>query len=173
MSELRFHFIDDAGGEDARLAASILGDCLSRQGYRATVIGGEVTVDATARRQSDPEDAYIVLDEILLTQSDLLGCLGGKTMVVVGTARPARILRHELGRFVASVTTVDASGIAMDEGADRVVALLGGAARAVSLIDPDALSASVWANFDRELPYAAHAAMRAFDQGYSQAQSAI
>lgn len=173
MTALRFHFLDGARGEDAAMAASILADSLSRQGYAAEACGSSVQIQAELRRESEPEEIYLVLHEELLADPNLLSRLDRKSAVVVCSARPARVLCHELGRFTAGVTTVDADGIAMDEGADPVVVLLGGAARALPVIDPDALCASVWHFFDRDLPYAAHAAIRAFDLGYMQAQQAI
>ncbi len=173
MTGLRFHFLDDARGEDARLAAAILADCLSRQGFQSNAKGTSVAVEAAPRRERDAEEVFVVLDEHLLASAEVLCRLDSRSAVVVCSARPARTLKHELGRFTAGVATVDASGIAIDEGADPVVAVLGGAARAIPLIDPEVLSASVWNTFDRQLPYAAQAAVRAFDLGYAQTQLAL
>lgn len=173
MTALRFRFLDGARGEAGATAAAILADCLSRQGYAAKACGRSVQIQAELRRETEPDEIYLVLHEELLADPGLLSQLDRKSAVVVCSARPARVVRHELGRFTAGVTTVDADGIAMDEGADPVVAMLGGAARALPVIDPDALCASVWNYFDRDLPYAAHAAIRAFDLGYMQAQQAI
>jgi len=173
LSELRFQFIDGKGGEQAHLAAAILSDCLSRQGYDSTSGDTGVVASRGTQSGSDPERIFVVLAEDLLADTSLLAQLNSRSSVVVCSARPASTLRHELGRFTARVTTVDAEGIAADAGADPLVALLGGAARAVPLLDPDILGTSVWSAFDRSLPYAAQAAVRAFDQGYMQAQQSV
>lgn len=172
MGELRIHFLDNSYGEDGRLAARVLAECLNRQGLENRVEDGVLHVSAPTRRATDPSEVYVVLDETLLNRPSLLGQIDRKTGVVVCSARPARTLQHELGRFTAGVTAVDASGIGMHEGADPVMAMLGGAARMLPWIDRDMLSSSVWAVYDNHLPYAAHAALRAFDQGYAQAQLA-
>lgn len=180
MREVRFHFIaaedegaGSRGGEDTRLAAAILSDSLSRQGCRSAAQGGTVVVNAPVRREREPEEVFVLLDESQLQNTGLLERLDPKSAVLVCSARPARTLRHELGRSTSGVATVDAHGIAVDEGADPVVAALGAAARLVSFIDADVLCASVWNTFDRVFPYAARAAMRAYDLGYVQAQAAL
>lgn len=178
MRQVTFHFIGAGGsiqnpGEDAHLAAAILTNCLSRQGYASTAEEHMVRVEAPVRRESDSEHIYVMLDEKPLASSDFLSQVDRSTTVVIGSARPARILRHELGRFAAGIASVDASGIALEEGTDPVAALLGGAARVVPFIDPDVLCASIWSTFDREFGYGARAAMRAFDLGYMQAQQAL
>jgi hypothetical protein len=177
MRTVRFHFIagDSMVGteEDACVAAAILANSLTRQGYEATAEGPIVTTYAPARRESEPDNILVVLDEEALHDEGLLGRLDRNSAVIVCSARPARILRHELGRFTAGVAAVDGSGIAMEEGSDPVVALLGGAARMVPFIDPDVLCATVWNYYDRSFPYAARAAMRTFDLGYMQAQQAL
>ncbi len=178
MRSVTFHFLtadygQPRGGEEARLAAAILHNCLSRQGYPSTLDGNKVTATVPQRRESDPEEIYLLLDETLLDSPEILTHLDHRSAVVVCSARPAKVLRHQLGRMTAGVAAVDACGIAMEEGADEVTALLGGAARMLPFIDPDVLCASVWNTFDREFPYAARAAMRAFDLGYMQTQQAI
>lgn len=178
MRQVTFHFIGAGGsirhaGEDAHLAAAILANCLSRQGYRSAALGHTVQVEAPSRRDSESEQIYVMLDEQPMSDADLLKQIDRTTTVVIGSARPARILRHELGRFAAGIASVDASGIAMEEGSDPVAALLGGAARIVPFIDPDVLCAAIWSTFDREFGYGARAAMRAFDLGYMQAQQAL
>jgi pyruvate ferredoxin oxidoreductase gamma subunit len=74
---------------------------------------------------------------------------------------------------VATLVAVDAQGIAADEGAAPTPALLGGVARLLPFLDPDVLGATIWTAYDHGLPYAARAALRAFDLGYSQAERAL
>lgn len=178
MHEVHFHFVattaqtKQTNAEEACLAAAILSNCLTRQGCVSTAKENTVVVTAPNQRENDPDQIFIVLDESLLTP-DLIERFDRHCAVVLCSARPARTVRLQLGRSPACVTTVDATGIAMDEGSDPVVAMLGGAARMLPFIDPDVLCASVWNNFDRDLPYAARAAMRTFDAGYIQAQQAF
>jgi hypothetical protein len=178
LHEVHFHFIATAAetkqtdAHEACLAAAILSNCLTRQGCVSTANGNTVVANALNRRENDPDQIFIVLDESSLTP-DLVERFDQHCAVVLCSARPARTVHLQLGRAAACITTVDATGIAMDEGSDPVVAMLGGAARMLPFIDPDVLCASVWNNFDRDLPYAARAAMRTFDAGYIQAQQAI
>jgi len=165
----RFLFLDNSTGEAARQAASILADCLSRSGYDSachcdivTIAGPEV-----------PDETYILLlDESMISHPVTRAHLNQRSTVVVCSARPARLLLEQLGARPAGLVAVDASGIAFDQGADPLIALLGGAARTAPWIDPDVLSAAIWASYDREFAYGARAALRAFDQGYIQAQQA-
>lgn len=174
MHEVRFHLIScDASDIDSGLAAAILADSLRRQECRARLEGTMVTVPAGQSRPQDPFDVFILLDEVLLSDPQVLSRLHARSALVVCSARPARMLRQRLGRDTAGVATVDASGIATDEGTDPVAAVLGAAARLVSFIDPEALSAAVWTSFDHGFPYAAKAATRAFDLGYMQTQQAL
>jgi pyruvate ferredoxin oxidoreductase gamma subunit len=70
------------------------------------------------------------------------------------------------------VAAVDAEGIAGEEGCDPEVALLGGLARLMPFVDPDALCAAIWNAYDTGFAYQARAAMRTFDVAYRQAQLA-
>lgn len=177
MHEVHFHFLATAAeseqtdAKEACLAAAILSNCLRRQGYASVATENTLVTKAANRRENDPDQIFIVLDEALLTPA-LINQLDRHCAVVLCSARPARMVRLQLGRSTACITTVDATGIAMDEGSDPMVAMLGGTARMLPFIDPDVLCASVWNNFDRVLPYAACAAMRTFDAGYIQAQHA-
>lgn len=169
MGMRHFFFVDDAGGEEASLAASIWADCLSRQGFASTVQGEWVSV---AGPDDQDQRFFLLLDESLLDHPVVRANLDAQSLVVVCSARPARVVLDRLGGRLASVVTVDASGIAFEAGADPVSALLGGAARIAPWIDPDVLCAAIWASYDREFSYGARAAIRAFDQGYWQAQQA-
>lgn len=163
-------FVDDAKGEEACLAAAILADCLTRQGYQCSTRDESVTVDLPGAAQ---QQLFVLLDEALLNHPVVRAHLDSSATVVVCSARPARTVLDGLGRCPAGLVTVDALGIAFEEGADPVTALLGGAARSAAWIDPDTLCAAIWASYDREFAYGARAAIRAFDQGYSQAQQAL
>lgn len=166
----QFFFVDDAGGGDAHLAASILADCLTRQGYTCAAEQESVSVEAP---DGTSREVIVLLHESLLDHPVVRAHLDSSATVVVCSARPAKVLLERLARQPAGVITVDASGIAFEEGADPVTALLGGAARTTSWIDPDVLCAAIWASYDREFAYGARAAIRAFDQGYIQAQEAM
>lgn len=165
-----FFFVDDAGGEEAAMAAHIWADCLTRQGCRCSVQDEQVTV---AGPDDQEQPIFVLLDESLLEHPVVRANLDRQSLVVVCSARPARVVLDRLGGLPAGVVTVDASGIAFEAGADPVTALLGGAARIAPWIDPDVLCAAIWANYDREFAYGARAAIRAFDQGYWQAQQAL
>jgi hypothetical protein len=174
MRNYHFHFMAvGSANDEAQMAATILTHCLQRQGYRAGLTGTTVTVMAPAQRLDEPETILILLDESQLAEPQVLNQIDNKCAVVVCSARPARMLQHELGRFSAGITTVDATGIANDEGSDPVVAMLGAAARMVHFIDADRLGTAIFACYDRSLPYAALAAMRTFDMGYMQAQLSL
>ncbi|MFZ5814905.1 MAG: hypothetical protein ACOY93_06335 [Bacillota bacterium] len=166
----QFFFVDDAGGEEAELAASILADCLQRQGYPCLLSDASVTMEGPG---SEEELIFLLLEESLLDHPLVRAHLDPQSLVVVCSARPARVVLDRLGGQPAGVVTVDAAGIAFEAGADPVTALLGGAARAAAWIDPDVLCAAIWASYDREFAYGARAALRAFDQGYVQAQQAL
>lgn len=175
MRNVRFHFLAAgclAGGssEELDLAALILANSLSRQGYDCSVQANSVVVSNPP--EHSPDQVFLLLDEVLLRTPDLLSQVSGDSAVVVGSARPAHFLRQQMGRTVSDVAAVDVSGIATEAGADPLVALLGGAARCIPLIDREALCASVWHTYDRGLPYAARSALRALDLGYSQTQLA-
>ncbi len=163
----RFFFVDDARGVEAHLAASILADCLARQGYACTCTEEAVTVPSP---DDVDEQCFLLMEESLIDQPIVRAHLDQDSTVVVCSARPARYLLERLNGRPAGLVAVDASGIAFEQGTDPVTALLGGAARAASWIDPDVLSAAIWASYDREFAYGARAALRAFDQGYVQAQ---
>ncbi|MFZ5827347.1 MAG: hypothetical protein ACOY94_23860 [Bacillota bacterium] len=165
-----FVFVDSACGADAQLAASILADCLGRQGLRCTVRNESVTVDDP---DEEPRQVLVLLEESLLEHPIVRAHLDSTTTVVVCSARPARIVLDRLGGLPAGVVTVDGFGIAFEAGSDPVTALLGGAARTAPWVDPDVLCAAIWANYDREFAYGARAAIKAFDQGYLQAQQAV
>jgi hypothetical protein len=164
-----FFFIDDAGGEEAQLAAAILADSLTRQGHSCTVREEWVSTEGPSDQE---QRIFLLLDETLLDHPVVRANLDHRSTVVVCSARPARVVLDRLEGQPASVVTVDASGIAFEAGADPVTALLGGAARTAPWIDPDVLCAAIWACYDREFAYGARAAIRAFDQGYLQAQQA-
>lgn len=165
-----FFFVDGTGSDEAGLAAAIWADCLSRQGYSCSLKDETVSV-------SGPDDqeqrVFILLEESLLDHSVVRANLDRHSLVVVCSARPAQLVMDRLGGRPAEVVTVDASGIAFEAGADPVSALLGGAARTAPWMDPDVLCAAIWASYDREFAYGARAAIRAFDQGYWQAQQAV
>lgn len=165
-----FFFVDRACGDDAKLAASILADCLTRQGLRCAVQSESVTVGGP---DEDPRQIFVLLEESLLEHPIVRAHLDSSATVVVCSARPARVVLDRLGGLPAGVVTVDGFGIAFEAGSDPVTALLGGAARTAPWIDPDVLSAAIWASYDREFAYGARAAIKAFDQGYLQAQQAI
>lgn len=165
-----FFFVDDECGEDAQLAASILADCLTRQGHRCTVQEESVSVDDPA---GETQQVFILLKESLLAHPIVRARLDKGATVVVCSARPARVVLDRLGGQPAGVVTVDACRIAFEAGSDPVTALLGGAARTAPWVDPDVLCAAIWASYDREFAYGARAAIRAFDQGYLQAQQAV
>lgn len=177
MQDVRFHFIADgaenASKEEARLAAAILSDCLSRQGYSTASDDHTVSVTVPSLEEDEATQIFVVLEERLLTHPDLLTRMDGSSAAVVCSARPASVLASELGRFTAGLASVDASGIAMEEGSDPVLAMLGAAARMVKFIDPEALCHSIWSTYDRTYAYAARAAVRVFDLGYMQAQQAM
>lgn len=166
----QFFFVDDACGEDAQLASSILADCLTRQGYGCTAQDESLSVDGPDRTD---RQVFVLLEESLLEHPVVRAYLDRNATVVVCSPRPARAVLDRLGGQPAEVVTVDASGIAFEAGTDPVTALLGGAARTAPWIDPDVLCAAIWASYDREFAYGARAAIRAFDQGYLQAQQAL
>lgn len=176
MRTVRFHFLaagclSGGSSEELDLAALILANSLSRQGYDCRVRENSVVV---ANPPADsPAQVFLLQDEVLLCTPDLLSQVHGDTAVVVGSARPAHMLREQMGPTLADVASVDACGIATEAGADPLVALLGGAARCIPLIDREALCATVWHTYDRGLPYAARSALRALDLGYSQTQLAL
>jgi Pyruvate/2-oxoacid:ferredoxin oxidoreductase gamma subunit len=175
MQAVRFHFLASDGTNlgntaDARLAATILANCLSRQGYRGQAAGNTVLATLPDHSEQDPGQVFVVLNEAALPSLEQIEPVDRRSAIIVCSARPARVLQKQLGRLFAGVVTVDAEGIAEEEGSDPVLAMLGGAARMVSFIDLDALSAAIWSAYDRELPYAARAAVRTLDLGYMQAQ---
>lgn len=165
-----FFFVDDSRGEEAGLAAAIWADCLTRQGLRCKVDGEWVSVSGPGTRD---QRCFVLLEESLLDHPVVRANLDEQSLVVVCSARPACVVLDRLGGRPAGVVTVDASGIAFEAGADSVSALLGGAARIAPWVDPDVLCAAIWASYDREFAYGARAAIRAFDQGYWQAQQAL
>jgi hypothetical protein len=177
MCEVHFHFLTSKGTAngctaEASKAAAILANCLSRQGCSGETAENLVVANLPTERGDEPENVFVVLDDGALHSLGQFEQNGSRSAVIVCSARPAHMLQKELGGFNATITTVDAEGIAMDEGSDSMVAVLGGAARMVSCLDPEALFAAVWSTYDRGLPYAAQAAMRTFDLGYMQAQQA-
>jgi hypothetical protein len=177
MCEVQFHFLTSKGTEngctaEARKATAILANCLSRQGCSGETTENSVVANLPTERGDEPEHVFVVLDDGALHSLDQFEHNGGRNAVIVCSARPAHILQQQLSGINATISTVDAEGIASEEGSDALIAVLGGAARMVSCIDPEALFAAVWSTYDRGLPYAAQAAMRTFDLGYMQAQQA-
>jgi hypothetical protein len=148
--------IQFAGTVDAERAAAILAGALRRQGYVCTTRDAAVTVNTPG-----PDSVLITLDETIASTADA---------VVVGSARPSCLLQDRLSPR-APLTAVNACDIAADEGADAIVPLLGGAARALPFIDADALGEAVWAEYDWGFGYGARAALKAFQQGYQQAHT--
>lgn len=169
--ERTFCFMDGTNSQEGRSAAAIWARCLSRQGVACTLAEQTVTAYGLPETDEGPNEIFILLDEGLMEQRELEGRLHGQSAVVVPSARPAGVLRQRLGE-TAAIVAVDATGIALDEGADLISALLGGAARAVPWVDPDVLCAAIWCHYDRDFAYTARAAIRAFDLGYAQAQRA-
>jgi hypothetical protein len=159
--------------QDWRLAAAILQDGLARQGYACRTEANTVVIELPAEPDASPAAVLVVPDQSMLAEPGVLTRLDANQAVVVGSARPARTLAGELGPFAAGVAAVDAAGIAEEEGADTLVALLGGIARVAPFIDQEALCAAVWAAYDRGFGYMARSAMRAFDLGYRQTQVAL
>jgi hypothetical protein len=146
---------------DCQLGAAIIADSLCRQGYPCrTVNDGIVVVDTP----DAPLSIHVVMDDTLIDAAR------SASAVVVASARPARTLQNHLVR--PAVAAVDAEGLAEQEGADPIVAVLGAAARLLPILNYESLAASVWAAYDRGFGYEARAALRAFDLGYKQAQVA-
>jgi hypothetical protein len=174
MPELHLHFVAfERSNPPCVEAAAILCESLRRQGFASSVLGRSVTINMPERPASEPDQIYVVLDEQLLSEVELLNRFDRQSAVVICSARPVQTLRHELGRYTAAIATVDAEGIGDDEGASPVIALLGGAARMLPFIDAEQLGIAIWMKYDRSFPYAARAAVRAFDLGYAQTQQLI
>jgi hypothetical protein len=151
------HFV---ASPDCQLGAAILADSLTRLGYPCHTSSGTVVVETPEA----PWSIHVVLDDAHLEAA------ADASVVVVASARPAAALQKRLVR--PAVATVDADGLAEQEGTDPVVAVLGAAARLLPFLDYDALAASIWTAYDRGFGYEARAALKVFDLGYKQAQVA-
>jgi hypothetical protein len=170
---IRFPEPGSRNDQDWRLAAAILSDGLARQGYACRTEANTVVIELPTESADLPDSVLVVPDPATLAQPDLRRRLDRHNAVVVASARPARTLRQELADIPARVAAVDADGIAEAEGADTLVALLGGIARLVPFIDHEALCAAVWTAYDRGFGYTARSAMRTFDLSYRQTQVAL
>lgn len=177
VHQVTVHFMPTPGAGPAlaaglRRAAAILSESLSRQGFDCHREANTVVIDLLNAPEGAVEAVLVVPDPDLLARTDVRQQLGTGQALVVGTARPARKVWQQLDQSPAGVVAVDAAGIAEEEGCDPEVALLGGLARLMPFVDPEALCASVWNAYDTGFAYLARAAMRTFDVGYRQAQLA-
>jgi hypothetical protein len=164
MRTITITFVDHRQGTEARQAAAILAGALMAQGRHPELTAQSVTFTTTT---PSPAQVLILLHEDLLQEPVILDAVDSETVVVLCSARPAETVLCEMGRPAARLATVDAEGIADEEGTDQIVALLGGAARMVPEICLEMLTASVWNAYDRHFGYGARAATRALDLGYN------
>lgn len=167
MRNVTITFVDHGQGTEARQAATILAGALMAQGRQPALNGQSLTF---ASQNAGPAQILVLLHEDLLLEPVIMNAVDSETAVVLCSARPAQMVLAEMGRPAARLATVDADGIADEEGTDRVVALLGGAARMVPEICLERLTASVWNAYDRQFGYGARAAARALDLGYTLTQ---
>lgn len=177
------------GRGDARAVTAILGECLRRQGFHcheaptvpaaggvaaaerdAAVLTASRHHDSTDRLSRALADLIIVLDEELLDQPETLAGLDDDGILLVATEKPPQEIRQRLGRYAGTVATVRNTDLAVEHGADWAAPVLGAVARVTGFVDPDCLCPTVWAAYDREFPYLAHAAIRACDAGYRAVQ---
>jgi hypothetical protein len=167
MQTITITFVDHGPGTEARLAAAILASALRSQGYQPAQSAQSVTFQTP---NPSPPQVLVLLSEDLLHEPVILNAVDTETTVVLCSARPAQTVVGELGRPAAQVACVDAEGIADEAGTDRVIALLGGAARVVPGICIEKLTESVWSAYDSQFAYGARAAARALDLGYTLVQ---
>jgi hypothetical protein len=167
MRTITITFVDHGLGTEARQATTILASALMAQGRHPQQDAQSVTFTTN---NPGPAQVLVLLDEALLHEPVILNAVDSDTAVVLCSARPAKVVLDEMGRPAARLATVDAEGIADEEGTDPVIALLGGAARMVPEICIERLTASVWNAYDRDFAYGARAAARALDLGYTLTQ---
>lgn len=170
MPELRVHFVSGTRSDEAAAGSAILADAFRRQGHAAWLHECTVGFDLPTLSDTDPDTIYVLRDERRLSDFTLLNHVGSRTAIVVAAERTAASLSAELDLPVHSVTAVDALEIASCEGAPPNAALLGMLARVLPGANVDALAAAVWAAYDTTLPYAAQAAVRAFDRAFALAR---
>ena len=96
--------------------------------------------------------------------ASVAGLAPGGTVIVNTTASPDTIRRTlELGS--ATVATLDALGIAVEERTRVNTAMLGAVVSACPFIDPDAVRETIRATFSRRHPEVVDANLRTFDRG--------
>ena len=179
--ELRFESI---GGLGAHLAGQMLAEAgVLRQGlngshfssYGSEKKGTPVKsfvrfcdADRAIRVSSPVETPQLVaIFHAALADSpaSVAGLVPGGTAIVNTTSSPDAI-RRTLELDSATVATLDALGIAVEEKTRVNTAMLGAIVSACPFIDPDSVRETIRATFSRRHPEVVDANVRTFDRGY-------
>lgn len=97
--------------------------------------------------------------------ASVAGLAPGGTVIVNTTSSPDTI-RRTLDLGSATVATLDALGIAVEERTRVNTAMLGAIVSACPFIDPDAVRETIRATFSRRHPEVVDANLRTFDRGH-------
>lgn len=106
-----------------------------------------------------------VFHEGLLRTENVAGGLRPGGVIVVNSKRSPGEIRARLGVEGATVATVDALGIAVEERTRVNTALLGAVTRLSGFLDPEAVKETIRHTFQRKYPQLVEANLRTFDRG--------
>lgn len=106
-----------------------------------------------------------VFHEGLLRTENVAGGLRPGGVIVVNSKRSPGEIRARLGVEGATVATVDALGIAVEERTRVNTALMGAVTRLSGFLDPEAVKETIRETFRRKYPQLVEANLRTFDRG--------
>ena len=177
---------ESVGGLGAHLAGQVLAEAVVlRQGLNGSQFssyGSEkkgtpvksflrfCAPDREIRTSSPVESPQVVavFHEALLRSQNVVAGLSATGTIVVNTRSTPDEVRELLGLESGTVTTVDALGIAVEEGARQNMAMLGAVVRTCPFIDPDAVRETMRETFSRRYAHLVDANLATFDRGYGE-----
>jgi pyruvate ferredoxin oxidoreductase gamma subunit len=122
-------------------------------------------------RTSSPIDrpnVVAVFHEALAKDPSVTAGVGPTSTVIVNSTASPDEVRRRLGLNTGSVGTVDALGIAVEEGSRVNTAMIGAVVAACGFIDPEAVRTTIRATFERKYPHLVEANIRTFDRAFAE-----
>lgn len=121
----------------------------------------------TASPVQEPHLVAVFHEGLMKTEDVTSGLRSGGT-IIVNSARTAAEVRESLKLTGATVGTVDALSIAVEEKTRVNTAMLGAIARVLGFLDAAALRDTIRATFEKRYPHLVDANLRTFERGYAE-----